>query len=88
MFETGKVDYFNSDDLYQWSTYGYQYDVLERKTNESDAVYLARIKTYVEKTYKNNTGQLLLDDPDKLFKGFKAQGDTYDDYIIDVCYDR
>ena len=86
-FQSGAVDYFSSDDLRIWTQYGYQYDVLQRIAGESDADYISRIKTYVDTTYRN-TGQILLRDNGNLFKDIYIQDDTYDDYLIDVLYDR
>ena len=86
-FASGTVDYFKSNDLREWWRFGYQYDVLVRKTGETDAAYIARIKAYVEKTYEN-TGRILLDDQKLLFKDIKIENHGYDDYLIDVCYDR
>lgn len=82
---TKEVRYFNSNDLQHWCKFGYQYDTLERKKDESDDKYVARITEYIEKTYPS-TGRLCLEDSSKLFG--KDHGDTYNDYIIDVLYDR
>lgn len=86
-FASGAIDYFKSDDVRQWLSFGYQYDVLERKSGESDEDYVTRIKVYVETTYQS-TGRVLLNDHDNLFKDIKIQDHTYDDYLIDVLYDR
>ncbi len=61
--------------------------MLERTPGESDTAYIARIKAYVETTY-SSTGRLLLRDSGRLFKHVKVQDHTYDDYLIDVTYDR
>jgi len=61
--------------------------MLEQKPGESKDNYITRIKVYVETTYQN-TGHVLLKDRDNLFKDVIIQDHTYDDYVIDVLYDR
>ncbi|KAK0752740.1 common central domain of tyrosinase-domain-containing protein [Schizothecium vesticola] len=55
-----------------------------RETRNSPA-YLDRVREYVETTYPS-TGRVLLHDEGKLFK--EVRSNSYDDYIIDVLYDR
>lgn len=80
-----KVDYFDSNSTRDLTTLGYQYDVLQRQTDETDDEYVARIKKYVDETY-HGTGDILLHDKDGLFKG--KTDNLYDDYVINVQYDR
>ncbi|KAK3690182.1 tyrosinase [Podospora appendiculata] len=88
-FASGKVDYFNSDNVRDWTNFGYTYDVLERKPDETDEEYIKRINVYISTTYSSNTGDVLLGDQGKLFTGdLKVTDHTYDDYLIDVLYDR
>ncbi|KAK3320228.1 hypothetical protein B0T19DRAFT_479192 [Cercophora scortea] len=88
-FASGKVDYFNSDDVRDWTNFGYTYDALERKPDETDAEYIKRINVYISNTYSSNTSDVLVGDKGKLFTGdLKVTDHTYDDYLIDVLYDR
>ncbi|MCJ1261407.1 hypothetical protein MMC22_001271 [Lobaria immixta] len=56
-------------------------------SDESNKDYVTRIKVYVEKTYQN-TGRVLLNDHNNLYKDITVKDHTYDDYLIDVLYDR
>jgi len=98
--DTGKVEYFNSNDTQDWTNYGYQYDILARKesnsntdSEESDQEYINRLTTYISHAYPKNTGSVLLRDKGNLFshndiKNSADGGHEYDDYLIDVLYDR
>lgn len=88
-FPNGAIDYFDSNDVRDWTTLGYQYDVLKRQSSEEDAAYLARIRAWVEHTYAS-TGRVLLRDNRGLIPDIEgdAAGRTYYDYLINVLYDR
>jgi tyrosinase len=87
-FHKTDAKYFTSDDVRDWTTLGYQYDGLQRDSNETDDAYMKRIKKSIEKLYSSNTGRVLLADRASLFRQVKVQDHTYDDYVIDVLYDR
>ena len=78
---------FTSEDVKDWTQFGYQYDVLQHQPGESQDQYIARINTWVKANY-GGTAKLLLNDPKKLFKDVVIHDHTYDDYMIDVIYDR
>ena len=83
---TSETRLFTSDDVRDWTKFGYQYDLLQRQPGESQDEYIARINTWVKSNY-NGTAAVLLKDPKGLFNGaFEDQ--SYPDYIIDVIYDR
>ena len=78
---------FTSDDVHDWTIFGYQYDVLQRQSGESQDQYIARINTWVKSEY-GGTAALLLNDSKRLFRNIDIKDHTYHDYIIDVIYDR
>lgn len=78
---------FTSDDVYDWTQFGYQYDVLQRQSGESQDHYIDRINAWVKSSY-GGTAALLLHDSKGLFQNITIKNHTYDDYIIDVIYDR
>ncbi|WYZ43577.1 hypothetical protein EsH8_VII_000013 [Colletotrichum jinshuiense] len=87
-FPNKTVDYFDSDSVRCWENLGYQYDDLQRHDGENDTQYVARIRTYVDSTY-HGTGYTLLHDRGHLFKNQpRIHNNTYDDYVINVKYDR
>ena len=75
---------FTSDDVYDWTKFGYQYDMLQRQPGQSEDQYLAGINKWVKSAY-GGTAKLLLHDSKGLLN---VQEHTFDDYIIDVIYDR
>ena len=79
------VDYFNSDDTRDWQGLGYQYDVLQRNQGETDPQYQARIKAWIDATYPH-TGNVLTRDKHRLLGDVKDN--TYDDYVVNLLYDR
>ncbi|KAJ0379592.1 hypothetical protein COL26b_002100 [Colletotrichum chrysophilum] len=83
------VDYFNSDDVRAYSTFGYEYDVLVRQKGQEDEEYVAGITSHINKTY-HGTGDVLQHDKGGLFlSGQLGGGDKdYEDYVINVLYDR
>ena len=86
-FPEGTTRLYNSDDVRNWTQYGYQYDMLQHQPGESQDEYITRINAWVKSNY-GGTAKLLVKDPKKLFEGVNIQDHTYDDYIIDVIYDR
>lgn len=82
--------YFNSNDTKVWTEWGYQYDILVHQPGESQEHYIKRIKLYIEHTYPSNTGKVLRQDRGSLFDPttVSKDQDIYNDYIIDVLYDR
>lgn len=87
-FPNKTVDYFDSDNVRCWENLGYQYYDLERYDGENDTQYVARIRAYVDKAYRG-TGNTLLEDKGHLFKNeLQIQNNTYNDYVINVKYDR
>ncbi|KAF3015587.1 hypothetical protein E8E14_008401 [Neopestalotiopsis sp. 37M] len=83
-----EVRYFNSDDLQNWSQFGYQYDDLDelkREKGESDENYFDRIRAHIETKY-SSTGRVVLQDRSNIIG--QRTGNTYNDYIIDILYDR
>ncbi|KAM7210463.1 Di-copper centre-containing protein [Rhypophila decipiens] len=88
------VDYFNSDDIRDWTTLGYQYDVLQRRTGEDDAAYKQRIRSHITDSYPH-TGDVILKDRHGVFSSHGEVGGSVlfadqgvDDYVINVIYDR
>ncbi|KAK6215478.1 tyrosinase [Colletotrichum tabaci] len=88
-FHHTQADYFDSNRARTWLNLGYQYDVLQRDDHETDDKYLERINAYVDKTYRS-TGSVLLEDKGDLFQKNQdlASDEMYDDYMINVSYDR
>ncbi|GJD05139.1 tyrosinase [Colletotrichum higginsianum] len=88
-FHHNQADYFDSNRARTWLNLGYQYDVLQRDDHETDEKYLERINAYVDKTYRS-TGSVLLEDKGDLFQKNQdlASDEMYDDYMINVSYDR
>lgn len=59
-----------------------------KKSGETKEQYIARLVAYVNKTY-HGTGDVLLGDEGKLFNNaVKDSEDKYDDYLINIEYDR
>ncbi|KAK0662965.1 putative tyrosinase [Cercophora samala] len=89
--EDGKIDYFTSNDVRDWTRFGYQYDLLEHRDGEDEHQYRKRILAFIDRSYLS-TGQILLKDESHLFhdgsdtESFAEQ--DFDDYLIDVVYDR
>ena len=84
--KTGQIAIYTSDAVRDWTSLGYQYDVLERKAGENNDAYIARIKAYLD-SYQN-TGQFLMRAPENLLGPEKVKDNIYPDYLIDVLYDR
>ncbi|KAM7191683.1 Di-copper centre-containing protein [Rhypophila sp. PSN 637] len=88
------VDYFNSNDNKDWTTLGYQYDLLQRRTGEDDAAYKQRIRNHITDSYPH-TGDVILKDRHGVFSSHGEAGGSalfadqgVDDYVINIIYDR
>lgn len=88
----GEIDYFTSNDVRDWTRFGYQYEILELRDGETEVGRKRRINEFIDKSYFS-TAQVLLKDEGHLFhdgsdiESFAARND-FEDYIIDVIYDR
>ena len=86
-FYTNEDKLYTSNDVRTWTNLGYQYDVLERKTEEDDTAYVNRIKEYIDSF--PHTGQALLQSPEQQkLESVIAGDDLYPDYLINIFYDR
>ena len=54
-FYSSQDHVYNSNDVVQWTKFGYQYSILQRQPNESDADYIKRIKTDLSNLYPNTS---------------------------------
>ncbi|KAK4663665.1 hypothetical protein QC763_610400 [Podospora pseudopauciseta] len=88
----GEIDYFTSNDVRDWTRFGYQYEILELREGETEVGRKRRINEFIDKSYFS-TSHVLLKDEGHLFhdgsdiESFAARND-FEDYIIDVIYDR
>jgi hypothetical protein len=103
-FHTKDNKIFKSDDVKNWTKYGYQYEILVRRLGETEPEYIKRIEDQLAKDY-NHSGKAVLDAPTEVTGTLSQQASTqqvplkastdasesektYPDYIADVIYDR
>jgi tyrosinase len=87
----GEWKFWNSDDVYSTAALGYEYDVLQRLSDETDAEYRTRIIASLDRY--SNTGQVLLQNFQPAALGLDSEvavteQHVFPDYIISVIYDR
>ena len=90
-FTGNEWKFWTSNECYSTATLGYEYDDLQRLSQETDAEYRTRIITSLDR-YRN-TGQVLLKNPQPTVLGLDSEVEVTDqhvfpDYIISVIYDR
>ncbi|KAI9713808.1 MAG: hypothetical protein M1820_000538 [Bogoriella megaspora] len=82
------IDIFDSDNVRDWTQFGYQYDTLQHKPGQTDKEYIQGIREYIDQNYAT-TAPVLLHDPASIGRDKLVTSEhEFHDYIIDVIYDR